>query len=85
MSYRIEWSRGAVREFRALPVEFSLRIGAAVTKLSDNPRPIGSKKLTGHTDLWRIRIGQYRVIYFVADTIRLVRSERVSHRKDVYR
>ncbi|MBK7384992.1 MAG: type II toxin-antitoxin system RelE/ParE family toxin [Flavobacteriales bacterium] len=48
-------------------------------------RPPGCKKLVGHKDLWRIRIGQYRVVYYIADTIKLVRVERVSHRKEAYR
>ena len=85
MSYRIEWARSAVREVRALPVDISLRIAAAVGRLAQDPRPPGCKKLIGHKDLWRIRIGQYRVIYHLRDMLRLVRVERVSYRKDVYR
>jgi len=83
--YTIEWSRSAVRELRALPHEIALRITRAVGKLSEDPRPPTGIKLSGHKDLYRIRIGQYRVIYMVGDAIRLVRVERVAHRKDAYR
>jgi mRNA-degrading endonuclease RelE of RelBE toxin-antitoxin system len=53
--------------------------------LAEVPRPPGCKKLIGFKDLWRIRIGTYRVIYSVSDVVQLVRIERVSHRKDAYR
>jgi len=55
-----------------------------VGRLAQNPRPSGCKKLTGHKALWRIRIGSYRVIYYIGDAIRLVRIEKVSDRKDAY-
>ena len=85
MSYEIQWSRSAVREVRALPAQVGLRVAEGVGRLASDPRPPGCKKLAGHKDLWRIRIGQYRVIYFIGDLVRLVRVERVAHRKDVYR
>lgn len=85
MSYRIEWLRSAVRELNALPVPVAMRIGEAVGRLAEKPRPSGCKKLTGHKDLWRIRIGNYREIYFIGDAIKLVRIEKVSDRKDAYR
>ena len=85
MSYSVEWSRSAAREVRALPTDMALRVAASVGRLAVNPRPVGCKKLVGHADLWRIRVGQYRVIYAVGDTVRLVRVERVAHLKDVYR
>ena len=85
MSYSVEWSRSAAREVRALPTDMALRVAASVGRLAVNPRPGVCKKLVGHTDLWRIRVGQYRVIYAVGDTVRLMRVERVAHRKDVYR
>lgn len=85
MSYHIEWTRSAVREVRTLPTRLGLRVAQAVGELADNPRPKGCKKLVGFKDLWRIRIGQYRVVYSIGDPIKLIRVERVSHRKDVYR
>lgn len=85
MSYTIEWLRSARKELDAIPVRTAVRIVEAVGNLAEEPRPTGCKKLKGHDDLWRIRIGSYRVIYFIGDAIRLVRVEKVSDRKDAYR
>lgn len=85
MSYRIEWAKSAVRELKALPPDIAVRIGGSVGHLAEQPRPPACKKLTGHNDLWRLRIGKYRVIYFISDVIKLVRIEKVSDRKDAYR
>ncbi|MCC6399995.1 MAG: type II toxin-antitoxin system RelE/ParE family toxin [Flavobacteriales bacterium] len=85
MSYAIEWLRSARKEIDAIPPRTAVRIVEAVGRLAQNPRPAGCKKLKGHDDLWRIRIGSYRVVYFIGDAIRLVRVEKVSDRKDAYR
>lgn len=85
MSYTIEWLRSARKEIDAIPPRTAVRIVEAVGRLAQNPRPAGCKKLKGHDDLWRIRIGSYRVIYFIGDAIRLVRVEKVSDRKEAYR
>jgi mRNA interferase RelE/StbE len=50
-----------------------------------NPRPPGSKKLAGSKNEWRIRVGDYRVLYDIADKVRIVRVYRVRHRRDVYK
>ena len=84
MSYRVEWAKSALRELHALRNSTALRITRATRELGDVPRPVGCKKLKGFKDLWRIRVGQYRVLYVIADEIRLVRVERVADRKDVY-
>lgn len=85
MSYAIEWLRSARKEIDAIPARTAVRIVEAVGRLAEDPRPAGCKKLKGHDDLWRIRIGSYRVIYFIGDAIRLVRIEKVSDRKEAYR
>jgi mRNA interferase RelE/StbE len=85
VSYSIEWLRSARKEIDAIPARTAVRIVEAVGRLAEDPRPAGCKKLKGHDDLWRIRIGSYRVIYFIGDAIRLVRVEKVSDRKDAYR
>ena len=85
MSYQVHWVKSAVRELKALPIDVAVRIGEAVGRLSLEPRPHGCKKLSGHKDLWRLRIGNYRIIYFNSDHIKLVRIEKVSDRKDAYR
>jgi len=57
----------------------------SIDNLSENPRPEGSKKLRGSDeDLWRIRIGNYRVIYSIKDSIRIVNIRKLGHRKDIY-
>jgi len=57
----------------------------ALRSLPNNPRPIGSRKLAGTKHDWRIRVGAYRVIYEIADSIRVVRVYRIRHRREVYR
>jgi len=52
--------------------------------LAADPRPSGCKKLRGYKDLWRIRIGDYRVVYIIDDAQKIVRITRVAHRSDVY-
>jgi mRNA interferase RelE/StbE len=59
------------------------RIITAIQTLATKPRPSGCRKLAGGDIDWRIRVGDYRVIYEIADTIRIVRVHRVRHRRDV--
>jgi mRNA interferase RelE/StbE len=61
------------------------RIITAIQGLAENPRPQGCRKLTGSQSDWRIRMGDYRVIYEIADEIRVVRVHRVRHRREAYR
>jgi mRNA interferase RelE/StbE len=83
--YTITFKKSAEREFEKLPTQVIRRIGKAIDTLSKNPRPVGSKKLEGQKEsLWRIRIGDYRVIYLVEDVIKIVEIRRVGHRKDIY-
>jgi mRNA interferase RelE/StbE len=60
------------------------RIDRKVLALADIPRPAGCKKLTGHRDLWRIRVGDWSVLYTIDDSVRLVRVTRIAHRREVY-
>jgi mRNA interferase RelE/StbE len=52
--------------------------------LADNPHPAGCKKLEGYKDLWRIRVGDMRVVYVIDDSAKLVSVVRVAHRREVY-
>jgi len=61
------------------------RIRQRIERLADNPRPAGSKKLKGPHDRYRIRQGDYRILYSIEDAIRVVAIVHVGHRKDVYR
>lgn len=64
--YSIVVSKSAAKELSKLPFSANNRIIKAISNLSEDPRPQGSKKLKGGSELWRIRIGNYRVIYAVA-------------------
>jgi mRNA interferase RelE/StbE len=61
------------------------RVITAIQALATNPRPSGCRKLAGSQHDWRIRVGDYRVIYEIGDAIRIVRVNRVRHRREVYR
>ncbi|MBX2901698.1 MAG: type II toxin-antitoxin system RelE/ParE family toxin [Cyclobacteriaceae bacterium] len=52
--------------------------------LEEDPRPIGCKKLKGEQNIWRIRIGDYRVLYTIDEVVRIVDIRSVGHRKDIY-
>jgi mRNA interferase RelE/StbE len=82
--YRVEILRRAQKQLDRLPIQDVERIAAAIEALADDSRPEGSKKLSGRSG-WRIRVGQYRVIYEVEDRIRILTVLDVGHRKDVYR
>jgi mRNA interferase RelE/StbE len=84
--YEIRTVRSAERDLRALPTAVVRRVVHSFEALAKDPRPHGCKKLMveGRT-LWRIRIGAYRVIYAVDDMVRIVRIQKVGHRRDVYR
>ena len=83
--YRIVLERSAERDLRRLPADMHERVIAAIRGLAANPRPPGCRKLTGSQNDWRIRVGDYRVVYEIADEIRVVRVNRVRHRREVYR
>lgn len=83
--YRILLERAAERDLGRLSSERHDRAIVAIQGLAANPRPPGCRKLTGSKSDWRIRVGDYRVIYEIADEIRVVRVNRVRHRREVYR
>ena len=74
----------AKKELNALPGDVQKRIITAVRKLKDNPRPSGCKKLKSR-DAYRIRVGEYRVIYEIHDDVLIVLVVRVVHRRDAYK
>ena len=83
--YRVLLERGAERDLARLSSEIHDRVIAAIQALANNPRPPGCRKLVGSKNDWRIRVGDYRVIYEIADKVRVVRVNRVRHRREVYR
>ena len=83
--YRVLLEHGAERDLSRLSSEVHDRVIVAIQALALDPRPPGCRKLTGSKDDWRIRVGDYRVVYEIADQIRIVRVNRVRHRREVYR
>jgi mRNA interferase RelE/StbE len=83
--YRVLLERAAEKDLSRLPAETHDRVIEAIQALASNPRPVGCRKLTGSKHDWRIRAGDYRVVYEIADVIRVVRVNRVRHRREVYR
>jgi mRNA interferase RelE/StbE len=85
MTYRIEFVSQAAKQFRTLPSQVQERLKAKIDTLSTNPRPYGVTKLAGEDDLYRIRGGDYRIIYTIQDEHLLILVVKVGHRRDVYR
>ena len=84
MSYTVFILRRAQKELAQLPREVYVHIRDAIRDLEQEPRPRASAKLTGREG-WRIRIGDYRVIYEIDDQQRVVTVLHIGHRRDVYR
>lgn len=84
-SFELRWRTSTKKDLRQLPPQEIARIIEAVTALAAQPFPHGSQKLTGSDHTYRIRIGDYRVVYEVVAALKLVEIQRVRHRKDVYR
>ena len=83
--YRVIIKPSAEKQLDRLPPNIRRRVVEALTALQDESRPPGCAKLAGTDDLWRIRVGQYRVVYTIRDEELLLLVVRVAHRKDVYR
>lgn len=83
--YTVEFTKTAVKELNKLDLPVRRRLLAAISLLEDEPRTDGVKKLAGDDNAWRIRIGDYRVLYEVHDDKILVVIFRAAHRRDVYR
>jgi mRNA interferase RelE/StbE len=85
MTCHIEFTSSAGRDFSKLNREMQQRITAKVDGLADHPRPRGAEKLEGRENRYRIRVGDYRVIYEIQDEVLVVLIVRIGHRRDVYR
>ena len=85
MTYRIEVTPAAARQLRKLDPHARRRVQAAVELLAQEPRPSGAKKLVGGDRDWRVRTGDYRIVYEVHDEVLLVLVLAVGHRRDIYR
>lgn len=85
MRYTIEFRPAAARHFRKRPDDVRSRLAKKIDALATPPRPDGVKKLTGETELYRVRLGDYRIVYQIEDARLVVLVVRVGHRRDAYR
>ncbi len=83
--YQIEFTKAASKQLKKLSKEEQTRILNKIDELVENPRPDGVVKLRDSENSYRIRVGNYRVLYDIFDDILLVSVVKVRHRKDVYR
>ncbi len=80
--FRILFKPSADRQLRRLPADVQRRLVSAAESLTDDPRPSGAVQLAGEANHWRIRVGQYRVVYSIRADELIVLVVRVAHRKD---
>lgn len=85
MPYRIEFAAKAARQFSALDRGLQTRLARRIDTLAANPRPQGVKKLSGEEDLYRLRVGDYRILYQIQERRLVVLVVGVGHRSEIYR
>jgi mRNA interferase RelE/StbE len=85
VSYKVEIFKGALKQLKKLSPELRERIQLQIDDLAIEPRPNGVKKLKGKDESYRIRVGDYRVIYDIYDDILLVNVVEVDHRNKIYK
>ena len=83
--FEIEISRTAEKQFQSVARNDQERLATAILRLADQPRPRGCRKLSGFDDIFRIRVGRFRVIYSVSDAKLIVLILKIGHRREVYR
>jgi mRNA interferase RelE/StbE len=84
MTYRIEVAPAAARQLRKLDPAARRRVQAAIELLADQPRPSGATRLVGGTGEWRVRTGDYRVVYEIHDDVLVILVLAVGHRREIY-
>ena len=86
MSYSLLLERAAEKDLRNLPPQILRRIDKRLLALSDKPRTRGSLKLKGKEgEGWRVKVGDYRILYTIDDTQKIIRVYHISHRREAYR
>lgn len=83
-SYSVEVKPSARKELEALPDNVLARVVKKMDSLRYAPRPAGCKKLKGFKDQWRVRVGDWRVVYIIDDAAKLISVTRIAHRREVY-
>ena len=84
MSYTIIIKHSAEKELQSLPPRIHNRVATRLLALEDNPRPVGIKKLQGE-ESYRLRIGDYRVLFTIDDQQKQITIYSIGHRREVYR
>lgn len=85
MAYTVLLRPAADRDISKLPSDIRSRLTDVLFTLESDPRPPGVTKLTGNTNVWRVRVGDYRVLFEIDDPAQIVLVLRIAHRRDVYR
>jgi mRNA interferase RelE/StbE len=85
MSYTVRFEGRTAKVLDRLPVDVHTRIVRKLEALEENPRPMGVEKLAGSGDLYRVRVGDWRIVYAIRDQELVVVVVRIGHRGDVYR
>ena len=85
MAYIVNLQSKAKRQLKSLGEKTAERLNLAMQKLAFEPRPRGCKKMKGHQDQYRIRVGEFRIIYDVDDGVRIIDIVKLGDRKEVYR
>ena len=83
--YEVHLENAAQRDLKKLTAEVYHRIVSHLKELKSNPRPSGSRKITGSKNDWRVRVGDYRILYEIDDKLRKVNVMKIRHRREVYR
>lgn len=83
-SYKVDFCRSALKDVRRLDRSVVPRIISAIESLTEEPRPVGVRKLVGSEHTYRLRVGDYRVVYSVDEALLVVGIQRVRHRKEAY-
>jgi mRNA interferase RelE/StbE len=83
--YEVVVPKSVTKQIRHLPVQVRGRVLEKVATLAAEPRPAACRKLVAEDDLYRLRVGDYRIVYFVDDSSQRVVISRVAHRREVYR
>jgi len=84
MTYRVQVAPAAVRQLRKLDGTALRRVQAAIELLAEEPRPSGAKELVGGDGEWRVRTGDYRIVYEINDGVLLLLVVAVGHRREIY-
>ncbi len=83
-TYKVEFRRSVQKDLRAIPKQDQIRILRRISNLADDPRPVGCKKLSGQ-ERYRLRQGNYRILYEIKDEVLVVTVVKVRDRREAYR